>query len=112
MSTDDGVLGDERSFLILYATETGNAIDVAQRIRREGHRRHFQPRIANVDEYPAVSTCARWFQLSSSVGDLGGAHLRDSGSICCVHHRYGRRASINDQALEDAHPRRPPQRSI
>jgi sulfite reductase alpha subunit-like flavoprotein len=46
---------DAREFLILYATESGNAIDVAQRIRREAQRRHFQPRIASIDEYPAVS---------------------------------------------------------
>ena len=45
----------ERPLLILYATETGNAYDVAQSISREAKRRHFQVTLASVDEYPVVS---------------------------------------------------------
>ena len=45
----------ERSLLILYATETGNAYDVAQSILREAKRRHFRVTLASVDEYPVVS---------------------------------------------------------
>jgi sulfite reductase alpha subunit-like flavoprotein len=45
----------ERPVLILYATETGNAHDVAERVAREARRRHFQVTLASVDEYPVVS---------------------------------------------------------
>lgn len=42
---------DERKLLILYATETGNSLDAAERIAREARRRHFQCKVAGVDEY-------------------------------------------------------------
>ncbi|EIW74789.1 riboflavin synthase domain-like protein [Coniophora puteana RWD-64-598 SS2] len=44
---------DERTLLILYATETGTAQDVADRIARECRRIHFQCRVKSMDEYPA-----------------------------------------------------------
>jgi sulfite reductase alpha subunit-like flavoprotein len=44
-----------RPLLILYATETGNAYDVAQIVAREAKRRHFLVTLASVDEYPVVS---------------------------------------------------------
>jgi sulfite reductase alpha subunit-like flavoprotein len=40
-----------RSLLILYATETGNSLDAAERIAREARRRHFITTVASVDTY-------------------------------------------------------------
>jgi sulfite reductase alpha subunit-like flavoprotein len=42
---------DERHLLILYATETGNAFDAAERIARESRRRHFHTTLSSVDDY-------------------------------------------------------------
>lgn len=41
----------ERALLILYATETGNSLDAAERIAREARRRHFLTTVASVDTY-------------------------------------------------------------
>ena len=46
---------EERSLLILYATETGNSQDCADRIARECRRIAFQCRVVSVDEYDLVS---------------------------------------------------------
>ena len=43
-----------RKILILYATETGTAQEVADRIARECRRGHFQCRVCNIGSYPAV----------------------------------------------------------
>lgn len=45
----------DRKILILYATETGTAQDVADRIARECRRGHFQCRVINIGSYPPVS---------------------------------------------------------
>ena len=45
----------ERAILILYATETGNSLDAAERIAREVRRWHFHTRLASTDAYPLVS---------------------------------------------------------
>ncbi|KAH0834168.1 hypothetical protein J3R83DRAFT_11474 [Lanmaoa asiatica] len=42
----------DRKILILYATETGTAQDVADRIARECRRGHFQCRVCNIGSYP------------------------------------------------------------
>ncbi|EJD05242.1 riboflavin synthase domain-like protein [Fomitiporia mediterranea MF3/22] len=42
----------DRDVLILYATETGNALDVAEQIVREARRRLFTVRLSSVDAYP------------------------------------------------------------
>lgn len=44
-----------RQFLILYATETGNALDAAERIAREALRRHIRTSIHSVDSYTPQS---------------------------------------------------------
>lgn len=43
------------AILILYATETGNSLDAAERIAREARRWHFHTRLASTDAYPLVS---------------------------------------------------------
>ena len=40
--------------LILYATETGNALDIAEQLARETRRRKHDVRLASVDAYPLV----------------------------------------------------------
>lgn len=42
---------DERDLLILYASQTGTAQDVAERIGREARRRHFRARVLPMDQY-------------------------------------------------------------
>ncbi|KAF8441065.1 riboflavin synthase domain-like protein [Boletus edulis BED1] len=42
----------DRKILILYATETGTAQEIADRIARECRRGHFQCRVCNVGSYP------------------------------------------------------------
>jgi sulfite reductase alpha subunit-like flavoprotein len=50
---------EERAILILYATETGNSLDAAERIAREARRWHFHTRLASTDTYPLVSWLSR-----------------------------------------------------
>jgi sulfite reductase alpha subunit-like flavoprotein len=43
--------------LILYGSQTGNALDVAELVCREARRRHFAPRLMSADAYvPLVSS--------------------------------------------------------
>ncbi|OCB88873.1 riboflavin synthase domain-like protein [Sanghuangporus baumii] len=51
-SLDSNTDDQERNILILYATETGNALDVAEQIAREAKRRLFTVRLSSVDVYP------------------------------------------------------------
>ncbi|KAG9311173.1 riboflavin synthase domain-like protein [Chiua virens] len=48
----DGDCDVDRNLLILYATETGTAQDVADRIARECRRARFQCRVCNIGSYP------------------------------------------------------------
>lgn len=53
-STNEQHENHERDLLILYATETGTALDAAEQIVREALRRLFSVRLCSVDEYPVV----------------------------------------------------------
>ncbi|KAG8833491.1 NAPDH-dependent diflavin reductase [Serendipita sp. 399] len=44
-----------RHLLILYASETGNSYDAAERIAKEAHRRHFSSTVVSMDAYDASS---------------------------------------------------------
>ena len=52
--TDDEE-GLDRSFTILYGSQTGNAQDVAERIGRQARRRHVHACIHSMDDYDIVS---------------------------------------------------------
>lgn len=41
--------------LILYATQTGNALDAAERIGREAERRGCAASVRSIDDFDAVS---------------------------------------------------------
>ena len=41
-------------FLVLYGSQTGTAQDVAERIGREGKRRHFRIKVCSMDSYDKV----------------------------------------------------------
>ena len=41
--------------LILYATQTGNALDAAERIGREAERRGCAASVSSIDDFDAVS---------------------------------------------------------
>ena len=45
---------DERKALVLFATETGNAEDTAERIGRQLRRRHFRTRTVAMDAFDMV----------------------------------------------------------
>ncbi|KAL5479059.1 TAH18_1 [Sanghuangporus weigelae] len=51
-SLDSNTDDQERNILILYATETGNALDVAEQIAREARRRLFTVRLSSAEVYP------------------------------------------------------------
>lgn len=44
-------MGDRQKLLVLYATQTGNAQDVAERVGREAARHHFQPIVESMHLY-------------------------------------------------------------
>lgn len=54
---------EPREVSILYATETGNAQDVAERLARLCRRLHFEVQLASLDEYEAVSTSLTIFSF-------------------------------------------------
>lgn len=48
------VMEDGRRLLVLYGSQTGTAQDTAERIGREGKRRHFRTRVLPMDNYDKV----------------------------------------------------------
>lgn len=44
----------DRQLLVLYGSQTGTAQDVAERVGREGRRRHFRMRVLPMDSYDRV----------------------------------------------------------
>ena len=47
----------ERKLLVLYASQTGTAQDVAERIGRDAKRRHFAVKVFAMDGYDKVWMC-------------------------------------------------------
>jgi sulfite reductase alpha subunit-like flavoprotein len=45
----------ERRVIVLYGSQTGTAEEVAERIGREGKRRHLLVRVMALDDYDVVS---------------------------------------------------------
>lgn len=54
-SVEGSDVEDERALTVLYATQSGNAQDVAERIGRQARRRHVHARLYSMDEYDIVS---------------------------------------------------------
>lgn len=54
-SSQSSDVEEERSLTVLYATQSGSAQDVAERIGRQARRRHVQARLFSMDEYDVVS---------------------------------------------------------
>lgn len=52
-----------RDLLVLYATETGNSLDVAERVARQASRHRFHTRVLSMDDYPLVRKSLRIFIL-------------------------------------------------
>ncbi|KAG0598147.1 hypothetical protein M758_12G050000 [Ceratodon purpureus] len=48
-----GEMGERQKMLVLYATQTGNAQDVAERVGREAARHHFKPVVESMHLYDA-----------------------------------------------------------
>lgn len=47
-------MADDRRLLVLYGSQTGTAQDVAERVGRDGKRRHFRMRVLPMDSYDKV----------------------------------------------------------
>ena len=62
----------ERDILILYATETGNALDAAESIWRYATNKQFKARIHSIDDYPLVRCMILWdpFELKYVQSEL------------------------------------------
>lgn len=56
---------DDRELTILYATETGNAQDVAERLARHCRRLRFLVHVHSIDEYELVCLVAMFFRTTS-----------------------------------------------
>lgn len=54
MSLDTEEDGSKGSVTVLYASQTGTAQDVGERIGREGRRRHLHVKVAAIDDMPLV----------------------------------------------------------
>lgn len=52
--TDGALDAPERCLTILYATQTGNAQDLAESLARHAIRQHFTTQCLSMDEYNAV----------------------------------------------------------
>ena len=64
----------ERPLLILYGSQTGCAQEVAERIGWEGRRRHFNVRVAGMDEYDVLGLpCEPLVVLCASTTGQGDA---------------------------------------
>ena len=50
----DTALGNERRLTFLYATQTGNAKDLAESLARHAVRQHLQTKCLSMDEYSLV----------------------------------------------------------
>lgn len=101
---DGGNDVSHRDVLILYATETGTAQDVADRIARECRRGHFRCRVRNIGSYPPVSDPLTCLWIISILFSLGRAYLGASRDICCRDHRVGRGAARHDASVEITSP--------
>lgn len=103
---------DERELTILYATETGNAQDVAERIARLCQRLHFAVRLYSVDEYQVV--CPSVSKNSEHLTYLlSGRHLLGASDyLYYLDDGFRPRAALDDQLLDITSSCRPPARSL
>lgn len=53
---------DSREILILYASQTGSAQDVAEYIAREAWRRHFDARVLSIADFDKVRPYVRFIR--------------------------------------------------
>ena len=87
MSADDE---DDRRLTIIYATETGNAQHISDRISQECRRLHFNITVANMEKYHPVS-CLSTVVISETMGpphvnlQPGKYNSRISRNICRVY---------------------------
>lgn len=113
-SHHDDALVSHRELTILYATETGNAQDVAERLARHARRLHFSVRVFSIDDYSVVRSIGTYnvyLPHAITLDILGGHYIRDS---CSLRDRYRRLRqgtafydSFLDYALASRSTRRP-----
>lgn len=65
VSTQEESTTADRSITILYATETGNAEEVAERLAHIACRRHIHVRLCNLADYDKVRVCTNPDELDS-----------------------------------------------
>lgn len=90
MSTFDSTSShdeQERQLLILYATETGNAQDIADRVARAARRLQFRSRVMSVDCYSLVCRLMKYTSLSKAVSIMAGkSHHGGDRDFYCINY--------------------------
>ena len=96
---------DDRHLLVLYTTETGNVVDVDERIAREAIRRHVTLRVMSMHEYPLVSGPLGFFLESrhrNVAAGQGGPNQRAPRCLRRINDRLGPRTTLDDVPMDDA----------
>jgi hypothetical protein len=91
---------DDRSLLILFATETGTAQDVADRIARECRRIHFKCKVSSMHAYPLASV-PRFLSIRCMFKHpfIVRTDFWKQSHFCSVYNRLRFRASFDDATL-------------
>ncbi|KAK3014749.1 hypothetical protein RJ639_009904 [Escallonia herrerae] len=74
--------------LVLYASQTGNAVDATERLRREVERRGCPATVMSTHDYEAVSFPPTITQLTGLI-NLTLFSVRGDCIICCFHYGQG-----------------------
>lgn len=93
--------GHERSVTILYATETGTAQEVADRIAAQCRRTHVRTRVYNLEAYPPVSSVVCTGK-SSQLINAGLPHLGRCRYILYRNDGVGEGTASHDAPMEPA----------
>lgn len=108
----DGEHLEQRSLLILYATETGTAQDTADHIARECRRVHFHCRVCSMETYAPVSDISLSALLTLMHNLAGGASIRVPRCLCRRHDGLRDGATHDDYSVEHASSIRFTRRSV
>lgn len=73
---------DDRRLLILYASQTGSAQDVAEYIGREAWRRHFVARVQDIRDFDKVRLRTRFADCSLFYARKANVY-NHYGCFCC-----------------------------
>lgn len=100
--------------LILYASETGNAQDTAERVGREVRRRGRRCVVQSMDRYDVVSDVetSLYFQVKDTADVVDGITSRFFGNFHHLYTRERRSTTNNVTSLDDTTAQIPPTRYL